>query len=262
MRRHGCARALVVGLAVAMGAGPARAAEPGAASEAPMREASGGEAARASLVVDVAEVGASGPVLLQRIEELGDIELRRAEILPGRSTVDPVIHVRVKALAEGGYVIESYLADPGGVVEGSERSLPCNLCTEGETVERARGEVVRLAPFVRGLAAARGEPGDAGAGGLSPRGLGTRTKVGIAVVAAGAVGVGVGLGLALREPTPRPEMPLETVDTRVPGYVALGVGGALVVTGVILALRGRASPGRGRVGAAIGPQGVVLGGRF
>lgn len=279
VRRQGRAVAAFLAAALVMAAGPSLAASPavtttpgGAAVPAePQDEGApmaGGPPARASLSVDTVESGAPSPVLLRRIEELGDIELRRAEILPGRSTSDPVIHVRVRALKEGGYAIESSLADAGGVVERSARTVLCNLCTEGETVERARGEVVRLVPFVRGHAeaGAQGERSGDGSGPVSTSDggarLGARTKVGIALAAAGAAGVGVGLGLALREPTPRPEMPLETLDTRVPGYVALGVGGALVVTGVILALRGRVSPGRGRVRVAIGPQGVVLGGRF
>lgn len=274
--------ALGVGLALVVGApGPARAAAPsavgeaGAAGEEPESEdeASVGaavspEPARASLAVDTAGVGPSSPVLLRRIEELGDIELRRAEILPGRSTTDPVINIRVRALEEGGYAIDSHLVDASGVVERSERTVLCNLCTEGETVERARVEVERLIPFVRGLAEARARsareaelpraaPTRDGKGGLAPR-----TKAGIALAAVGAAGVGVGLGLALREPTPRAEMPLETVDTRAPGYVALGVGGALMVTGVILALRGRAPARRGRVQVAVGPRGLVLGGNF
>ncbi|MCA9660015.1 MAG: hypothetical protein KC486_16850, partial [Myxococcales bacterium] len=205
---------------------------------------------------------------------LGDIELRRAEILPSRHSRDPVIAIALRPIADGGYVITSHLTIAGEVVANSEHEVQCTLCTEGETVERARIEVGRLIPFVRDHARAEAEASEAQAraGGdetgpaATPtddrRGLAPMSKAGVALLVAGAAGLGLGLGLALRQPTVKPEMPLELTDTRVPGYVALGVGGALMVTGVALLVAGQRRARTRAVSFAPTPGGALLYGRF
>jgi hypothetical protein len=227
--------------------------------------------ARASLNVDTSALGAQSPVLLRRIEELGDIELRRAEILPSRHTRDPVIAIALRPIADGGYVIASHLTIAGEIVANSEHEVQCTLCTEGETVERARIEVGRLIPFVRDHARAEAEAtqprapkGDRGPAAPTDdrRGLAPMSKAGVALLVGGAAGVGLGVGLALREPTVKPEMPLEVTDTRIPGYVALGVGGALLVTGVALLVTGQRRSRARALSFAPTPGGALLYGRF
>ncbi len=229
--------------------------------------------ARASLAVDTSSLGAQSLVLLRRIEELGNIELRRAEILPGRSENDPVIQIHVSALEDGGYQITSSLMIAGERVENSMHDVRCTLCTEGESVDRARIEVGRLIPFVRGHATrvveeakARAEANrqpaedeDDGSGQFNPK-----SKAGIALLVVGVAGVGAGVPLALRAPTPKPDMPLETINTRPPGYALLGVGAALVLigTGLLIAgLRPRARA-QARVLPVPTPGGVAVVGRF
>ncbi|MEZ4449926.1 MAG: hypothetical protein R3B09_10645 [Nannocystaceae bacterium] len=259
-------------------------AAPSTAAEAPPRpvpapvsgaagptSALGDAPARASLAVDTSAIGAQSPVLLRRIEELGDISLRRAEILPGRSTDDPVIAIRIRILDEGGYAIESHLQVGATIVANTERTVLCTLCTEGETVERARTEVERLIPFVRGQAEARARaaeearakpPPTEGPVAAPPPGLPTKTKIGAAMTAVGIASLGVGIGLAARPSAPLPEMPLQVRDTKVPGYVLAGVGGALLVGGVGLLLAGRAEHNERRIQLAPAGAGLLLSGRF
>ncbi|MEZ4383601.1 MAG: hypothetical protein R3A79_19880 [Nannocystaceae bacterium] len=228
--------------------------------------------ARASLSVDTSALGAQSPVLLRRIEELGDIELRRAEILPSRHPRDPVILICLSSIADGGYAIASRLEVAGEIVANSANEVLCTLCTEGETVDRARVEVGRLIPFVRdharavAEAEARSRSDAAAPTGPSPsddrRRLAPMSKAGVALLIGGVAGLGAGLGLALREPAVKPEMPLEVVDTRVPGYVALGVGGALLVTGVALLVTGQRRARASTVAIAPSPGGVLFYGRF
>ena len=77
--------------------------------------------ARAGLEIDTAKAGPSGPVMLSRLEELGNLELRRAEILPRRAGDDPVIHVKVEVRGEEGdtYAIFSEVRVRDKAVEGS-----------------------------------------------------------------------------------------------------------------------------------------------
>jgi len=187
---------------------------------------------------------------MRRIEELGDIELRRAEILPSRSQRDPVLEISVHLLEAGGYAIRSHLAIAGTVVANSKNEVLCSLCTEGETVERARIEVGRLVPFVRdqhraqleAMAKSQQESKDLAppptAAKRSPR-LSNTAKVGVGLLAAGVVGVGIGVPLVVRAPKIKPDMPLETVQTQVPGYVLIGVGSALLITGAALVIAGQ-----------------------
>ena len=265
------ARAAPVDLGKSDGGAPATEATP--SEELPADDPEG-PPTRASLEVDASTLGAQSPVLLRRIEELGDIELRRAEILPSRQPRDPVLKISILAIDGGGYTIQSHLEIDGEIVPNSDREVLCTLCTEGETVERARIEVDRLIPFVRDHARAEAEAearareadttSETKATAASddrPR-LAPLSKVGVALLATGGAGLGLGLGLALREPTVKPEMPLETLDTRTPGYVALGVGGALIISGVALVITGQRRARASTLAFAPTLRGAVLTGRF
>lgn len=280
--RWSLSAALSLGLAALPGLSRAAAVDPGPSDGgAPATAADSSEElpaddppTRASLEVDASTLGAQSPVLLRRIEELGDIELRRAEILPSRQPRDPLLKISVFALDGGGYRIRSHLEIDSELVPNSDREVLCTLCTEGETVERARIEVDRLIPFVRDHARAEAdaearareadttrETATTAATDDRPR-LAPLSKAGIALLATGSAGLGLGLGLALREPTVKPEMPLETLDTRTPGYVALGVGGALIIGGVALILTGQRRARASTVSFAPTLRGAVLTGRF
>ncbi len=202
--------------------------------------------ARAGLEVDTSAAGPSGPVMLSRIEELGNLELRRAEILPRRAAEDPVIRVRVEVRGSEGdtYAIFSELAVAGDTLAGSAREVVCSLCTEGEAVERARGELLRLVPFVRARFRANRNPTTRPSDTTGPadpppppppdRRLGKLGKAGIGVLAGGVVLLGAGIGLAVPEPRPNPDMPLDATSTRPAGYALIGVGAAALVSGAVL----------------------------
>lgn len=267
--------------------GAALAAEPGAAPQAadevgPSLDAAATDGdpsvpviARAGLEIDTAEAGAAGPVLLSRLEELGNLELRRAEILPRRAGDDPVIRVRIALRGEAGdtYAIASEVTVRGVTVEDSLREIVCALCTEGEAVERARSELLRLVPFVRARfrpTTARSEAKPAAAPGpASPPPTDTRRrtagKVGVGLLVGGALAFGTGLGLALAKPRPDPDDPLREIDTHPAGYAVLAVGATAIVSGaVLLILDRRPSRRTARLAPLLHPAttGLQLVGRF
>lgn len=229
--------------------------------------------ARAGLEVDTTKAGPAGPVMLSRIEELGNLELRRAEILPRRAGDDPVIRVRVELRGEEGdtYAIFSEVDVRGQALEGSPREVVCSLCTEGEAVERARSELLRLVPFVRArFRAARAKPEprpEPKPEPLPPRdtGLGKLGKAGVGLLAGGALVLGTGIGLAVAEPRPDKNDPLREVNTRPAGYGVLAVGAAAVITGAVLLIVDRR---KARNVAQLAPMihtgtaGLLLVGRF
>jgi hypothetical protein len=219
---------------------------------------------RAGLEIDTSRAGPAGPVLMSRLEELGNLELRRAEILPRRTGDDPVIQIRVELRGEENdtYVIFS---------EGSLREIVCTLCTEGETVERARSELLRLVPFVRARFRPTTVPSDPKQV-LTPnpapppdKHTGTFGKVGIGLLAGGALAFGTGLGLALKQPKPDPDDPLREISTHPAGYAVLAVGAAAIVSGAVLLILDRRPPRRSaRLAPLLHPAttGLQIVGRF
>ena len=195
--------------------------------------------ARAGLEVDTSAAGAAGPVILTRLEELGNLELRRAEILPRRHANDPIVRIRVEVRGDENdtYALISDVVVNGQPLAGSTREILCSLCTEGETVERARGEMVRLVPFIR--AQFRPPP-------PTPpptietrpppprRGLGRLGKPGVGLLVGGGMALGIGIGLVASPPRPDPDNPLRQVSLRPAGFAMLGVGAAAIVTGAVL----------------------------
>lgn len=232
------------------GAAPAAPAPAGAA---PVGAAPAEFVVRASLAIDTNEAGPSGPIIHERLDELGNRQLRRAEVLPGRGTKDPWIQLTVKALPgdEPGYKIASGLFVDGQAIAGSLNETECRLCTEGEAVERGTSEVERLVPFIRDHARTRYEaqlraaqPPPQVDEPPKPAPLGAKGKAGVGLLAGGAVALGVGIGLALRPDTPDPNMPLNDISTKPAGGAVIGVGAAALVTGAILLALDRTAPKR------------------
>lgn len=231
---------------------------------------------RASLAIDTNEAGSAGPIIHERLDELGNRQLRRAEVLPGRGPRDAWIRLTVRALPgeEPGYVIASGLFVDGEPVGDSAHETECRLCTEGEVVERGTAEIERLVPFVRDHAQAERDaqvkaaepPPVVKEEPPPPRTLAARGKAGVGLLAGGGVVAAIGLGLAIRQPRPDPEMPLTEITTRPAGFAMLGVGAAALITGaVLLALDRKASAPR-RVSwapsAGRGNAGLLLFGAF
>ena len=229
---------------------------------------------RASLAIDTNAAGSAGPIIHERLDELGNRQLRRAEVLPGRGARDPWIRLTVRALPgeEPGYVIGSGLFIDGEPIGDSAHETECRLCTEGEAVERGTAEIERLVPFIRDHAQAEREAQLKAAEPPPvveeppPRTLGAGGKAGIGLLAVGGAMAIVGLGVAIPQPRAKPDMPLELRPTRPIGLAVLGVGAAALITGaVLLALDRKASAPR-RVSwapsAGKGSAGLLLFGRF
>jgi hypothetical protein len=230
---------------------------------------------RASLAIDTNEAGPSGPIIHERLDELGNRQLRRAEVLPGRGAKDPWIRLTVRALPgeEPGYAISSGLFVDNQPVADSTHETECRLCTEGEAVERGTAEVERLVPFIRDHAQARQAaqvkadtpPPPVQQEAPQPRPLAGRGKAGVALLAVGGVGVGVGVGLTLKPASPDPAMPLNEISTRPAGLAVLGVGAAALVAGAVLLALDRKAANR-RVtwlpAAGRGSAGLVVSGSF
>jgi hypothetical protein len=71
-------------------------------------------------------------------------------------------------------------------------------------------------------------------------GMNGKQKAGIGLMVAGALGAGVGIGLVAAKPrVPEPTMAWETRETQKPGYAVLAIGGAALITGVVLFVLGR-----------------------
>ena len=225
--------------------------------------------ARAGLEIDTTAAGNAGPVMLSRLEELGNLELRRAEILPRRAVDDPVIHLRLEVRGDEGdtYAIFSELTVRGALLAGSAHEILCSLCTEGEAVERARSELLRLVPFIRARFRPRPSPQLQPAPlppPPTPR-LGLRGKAGVGLLAGGALAFGTGLGLALTPPRPDPDDPLRAIDLRPAGYAVLTIGAAAIVGGAVLLILDRRAPHRlTRLEPTLSPNsaGLLLLGRF
>lgn len=228
--------------------------------------------ARAGLDIDTAQAGPSGPIIVSRMEELGNLELRRAEILPSRLGNDPVIRIRV-ALQEGTsdvFLIRAEVAIRGEQLEGSARDVTCSLCTESEVVERARGEIVRLVPYVRSQFKAPEKPPPVvevkpAQPKPEPRGLATMGKAGVGLLAGGVVVTATGLGLSLAENPTDPNDATRSINIHPAGYAILAVGGAAIIAGaVLLGLDRRNAKRSVAIAPTGGPSsaGIVLIGRF
>ncbi len=98
-----------------------------------------------------------------------------------------------------------------------------------------------------------------------PTGMNGKQKAGIGLMIGGALGVGVGIGLVVNKPrVPDPLMAWETRETQKPGFALLAVGGAALVTGVVLFILGRRQQTRAAVApmAGRGVVGLSWSGRF
>ena len=98
-----------------------------------------------------------------------------------------------------------------------------------------------------------------------PAGMKGKQKPGIGLIVGGALGVGVGIGLVVKKPSATdPYMAWETRETQKPGFALLAVGGAALITGVVLFALGRRDRTRNQVGpmAGAGTYGLSWSGRF
>jgi hypothetical protein len=221
-----------------------------------------------AVTIDVSAAGEEGPVLDQRVRGKTEAELTALHILQGQGADIPQLVIKLTEL--GGdelgwsYTIDINHADQVPIPGGSFRG-ECKDCTENELVDRVAGDVRSLLPRLRAYivdynAKIDSEkvdeppppPNDDKNNGVEagptvgPSDAGTFNplcKVGIGMMAVGVVGIGAGVTMAVMpdrygdecgSPDAGPLACTEGKSTKVPGYVALGVGGALALAGVAL----------------------------
>lgn len=256
-------------------AGPATAGEPTAT-----------EPRYATVEIDTSDVGEEGPVLKRRTRERTDVVLRAANVLPGRTSDDPLIHVDIDELtgSEPGYQCEVWISR-ADVVVGERRRVECTLCTETEIVQRVEATVSELVtqldvrlkeqPEPDGPVAEPDEPvaepttdpvsgSPATDAGRAP--LGVLGKTGLALIAMGVAGAGVGAVLVALPPKVDQADPLYETNYRPPGLATLASGAAVLVTGVVLLVvdRRRARSRTTALVPTLGPSaaGITWSGRF
>lgn len=268
--------AFVLALALAL---PALAAEPEVATSEPRH---------ASVEIDTSDIGEEGPVIKRRTRERTDVVLRAAGVLPARPDAgDPVIFVDVNELtgASPGYECEVWISHLGRVV-GERRRVECTLCTESEIVQRVESTVGELVPLLPAEAEAEAEPTDpppteettppTETSGSDPttttetdgdrKGLGGMGKAGIGLIAVGVAGAAAGAVMVALPPKVDQDDPLYEITYRPPGYATLAVGGAALVTGIVLLVvdRRRARTRTTALVPTLGPStaGLSWSGRF
>ncbi len=86
------------------------------------------------------------------------------------------------------------------------------------------------------------------------KGLNGSQKAGIGLIVGGALGLGIGIPLAVRSPSPvLPNEAWTTRSTRPPGIAVAAIGGAALLTGVVLYVLGRRQQTKAKSMAMFGP---------
>lgn len=227
--------------------------------------------ARASVTVDTSEVGTEGPIVKRRILERSDVVLRSHGVLPMRSDDDVKIVVVVESFDRGG---PGFLLHLDIAALGHHEEIECALCTETELVARYEERLQILAKQLAESGPPEPEPEPQPQPQPEPEPeppppVDTRLrapgKAGIALTVIGAAAVGVGIGLALAPAQPLDDHPTYETSTAIPGYVTLGIGAAVLVTGVALIVVDRTgAKKRAALAPVLGPNiaGIALGGAF
>lgn len=160
------------------------------------------------------------------------------------------IRVTVSRYGEGdvNYKARIVLIPSDSATSDVERVITCDLCRDGDLVMKVSEEVARLSgrvlyaprepvarkPEPEQTSGQQGDP-EATTARQKPRKLGPLGAIGIAsaVVGLGATGAGIPLAIALDQTRPAASG-VERRTTRPAGLALVGVGTALVVTGVVL----------------------------
>lgn len=229
------------------------------------------EPVRAELVVDADALGDPAPAIQRQLQSRGERVLRDAEVLPAASDDDARIEVDVEPLPDdAGFRCKLRVVRGGEVVQGTSATTECRLCTDdelaqqvGEAIERV---VARIEPEVAEATSDQAEsdvpppvvaaPVDADGGWR----LGTMGKAGVGLSVGGAAAFGLGMGFAVAPLLVRQTDGRSGQSVALAGTAVAIVGGAALVSGVVLMLverkrsrsRRATANRRGGVGAALG----------
>ena len=240
--------------------------------------ADGGQV-RARVEVDASAARSSGPVIDDRITERSGLLMHERGVLPWKDEEDVTIGVVIAEVSEPepGFVVQLQVERNGE--KSGPREVRCWLCTESELVDKTVESIGTVLDELPPPAAestvtpAVSEPAaEPAREDLTPvsldsdqptRGLGGKGKAGVALLAGGGALVITGVALAIPGPKPLPDNPLQQRNLRPGGIAVLAVGGAAAVTGAVLLKLDRREA-RVAVNPAVGARftGVSLSGRF
>jgi F0F1-type ATP synthase membrane subunit c/vacuolar-type H+-ATPase subunit K len=228
---------------------------------------------RASVRVDTSALEPNtAEQMREKIVEAAHAAFAARRFAAAEHSLDPRIVIAVEPMGteeNPGFVIGYSIEQGDDVVSGSARQSECPLCTRTEVVERIEQD---LGPLL--ALAAEHQRGDdspietsTGPGPVGPeiegpapdtRKIGPLGYAGIGLAVVGLAGVGTGVGLVAKGVEPIAADPSYQRNFRTPGFVALGVGGAALVAGIVVLALDLSQRKRGRAGsdARVRPHGL------
>lgn len=235
--------------------------------------------AQVMVVVDVSELSTDAEAIEEQVLLRSEYTLEQANLIPSRVPDFMLIRVTIQTGEGGGGYRAELTAEKGGKALETGRSLSCDLCTDSElviSVQRRFADLIHElypeSPLVETEPDAPEQP-------VQPRPqpprpqpvpddgklLGPMGQAGTALAVFGLAATGVGVGFLVYGQRPHPENPLYLRDLETPGYLVVGVGGAVMLTGVALIIgdriraKRRAEQRRVSWLPGVGPRGVSLG---
>jgi hypothetical protein len=269
-----CSLALVLGLpgsALAAAPGKSKSSKPGKGEASETEKDPGdpsvppaehaGSPRVGRVFVDAGGLGDAGPVIGGRATLAGKGALQGQGVTHTDAPAGPELQVTLKERDAGGYRVDYVIVYDGKPVKNGAGGFDCQLCTEDELVEKVEALVIQVAPKMvvpepETDGGSDTEPdvedpdddggsgshdGNGGGGGTvedgDPNGLRGMGKAGIALMVVGGLGVIGGVPLLVIQPLPVENDPLQATkarNTKPMGGAMLGVGAAVLVTGVVL----------------------------
>lgn len=227
----------------------------GGADPVPEPAAVDGPPRTGRIYVDADGLGDAGPVIAGRSMKVGQAGLESQGVALTDAPAGPELRVVLSLRDSGGYRVEYQIVYDGEVVPDGTGGFDCQLCTEDELVEKVEALAVQVAPKLvvpepevepDGDPDPKGDPKgepDPKIGTQDPitdddpGALGGLGKAGVALVVLGGLGMVGGVSLLVIKPIPVQDDPLEATmarNTKPAGGAVLGVGVAVLVTGVAL----------------------------
>lgn len=220
------------------------------------------EPVRAELVVDAEALGDPAPAIERQLKSRGEQALRDAEVLPATSPDDPRIEVAVEPLPDdAGFRCKLRVVQGDQVVEGTSATTECRLCTDDELAKQVGEAIARVAARIEPEPA--DEPAPVAADtvpppvvAVSPNGDGAWRleklgKAGIGLAVSGGTAFGLGMGFAVAPLLVRESNARSGQSVGLAGTAVAIVGGAALVSGIVLILvdrqRSLATPTSARV---------------
>ncbi|GEM_PF-5105219 len=266
MSRAASILALASALSLAAATPRATGAPPQTGGPAPSASQRPSSATRAGLAVDASALGDDGEGLGQRLLERAKSALLDAEVLPGRSEKDPTIMIMIERSGPQDnpiHTVSVRLLQSGAEIAGSLETSACELCTDKEIITQLEGLLVgtiaqlddrkRSAALSTESEAATPvperpetpEPRDSGVSKPPAQKIGPLGIGGIVTGLVGLGGLGAGIFVLTKDDKQSVDNHRATLTSyAAPGGIVLGIGTALLITGIVMVAldRGRRAP--------------------